>query len=303
MKLHELLSENVKTISLQVVKDQKLFGPVYHGTTEEGRKSIEQHGFKVVKDIDDRSEDRVHGYETSDYALGAPAPIHHLGWGVYFTTVKAIAMRFNWAGGPSTKGLTQYYLNIPRMTTINFASQRTMMKWWIENGYDFDWRNVPGEKNFANPAVMKERVRATNHMTEQLKSQYDAVWFKGKTLYKALDGDQVCIYEPEGKIFKVDPKLSKGLEVGAQVRIKDGAIEAYLKSYEERFAREITTKKEGNTVIFYNQNGAPFHKQPYGVKGIIINVRQAPKGKYYDIKWSKGGTVFNYVESELEALI
>jgi len=304
MKLHELLSENIKTISLQAVRDEKLFGPVYHGSTEENRKKIEQQGFRVIKDvIGVRSEERTHGFQTSDYALGIPAPIHFLGWGVYFTTVKSIAMKFNWAGGPSAKGLTAYYINAPRMTTINFAAPRTIMKWWIDNGYDFDWRNIPGEKNFMNPAVERERVRATDHMTEQLKSQYDAIWFKGKTMYKTLDGDQVCIYEPAGKIFKIDPKLSKGMEVGAIVKIKDGATEAYLKSYEERFAREITTKKEGNVVVFYNQNGSPFHKQPIGVKGTIMNIREAPNGKkYYDIKWTKGGSQFNYVESELEAL-
>lgn len=303
MKLSELLTENIKTLSLQQVRDQNLFGPVYHGSTEENRKKIEQQGFRVIKDtVGARAEERTHGFQTSDYALGIPAPIHFLGWGVYFTTVKSIAMKFNWAGGPSAKGLTAYYLNISRMTTINFGATNTMMKWWIANGYDFDWRNVPGEKNFMNPAVEKERVRATDHMTEQLKSQYDAVWYKGKGMYKLLDGDQVCIYEPEGKIFKVDPKLSKGLEVGAAVKIKEGAQEAYIKSYEERFRREITIKKEGNVVVFYNQNGAPFHRQPLGVKGTIVNIRQGPKGKYYEIRWSKGGTGFNYSESELEPL-
>jgi hypothetical protein len=304
MKLSELLTENIKTVSLQQVRDEKLFGPVYHGSTEESRKNISQQGFRVIKDIAGaRSEERTHGFQTSDYALGLPAPIHFLGWGVYFTTVKSIAMKFNWAGGPSAKGLTAYYLNTPRIATINFGATGTIMKWWIAHGYDFDWRNIPGERNFANPAVERERVRATDHMTEQLKSQYDAVWYKGKGMYKLLDGDQVCIYEPAGKIFKIDPKLSKGLEVGAQVKIAAGAEEVYLKSYEERFAKEITVKQEGNVRVFYNQNGSPFHRQPLGVKGTIMNITSAPNGKqFYHIKWTKGGTQFNYVESELEAL-
>jgi len=297
MKLRELLSENLKIISLQAAKDKNFFGPVYHGSSSAGRENIEKHGFKVIKGKD---EGAVHGYNISNYSSGKPAPVHHLGYGVYFTTVKAIAKKFNLDTG---RGLIEYYLDVPRIQQINFASPNTMMKWWIENGYDFDWKNIQGDQNFSNPNVEKERLRATERLTQTLKSKYDAVWFKGKTLYTALDGDQICVYEPEDRIFKIDPKLSKGMEIGAQVKIAAGATEAYLKSYEERFAKEITTKQEGNVIVFYNQNGSQFHRQPLGVKGTIMDIRNAPNGKkYYSIKWTKGGTQFNYVESELEFL-
>jgi hypothetical protein len=65
---------------------------------------------------------------------------------------------------------------------------------------------------------------ATMQMTNTLKSQYDAVWYKGKGLYKLLDGDQVCVYDP-GRIYEIDKKMAQSGQIGARVRRKsDGMI-------------------------------------------------------------------------------
>jgi len=91
---YKVTSATVKKISEGEAHKRGFFGPVYHGTTSEAREHIEREGFKVFIGLE-RSEDVRHGYLASAYANGRPAPIHHLGFGIYFTTAKAIGKQFN----------------------------------------------------------------------------------------------------------------------------------------------------------------------------------------------------------------
>jgi hypothetical protein len=199
------------TISLQDAKDRKLFGPVYHGTSSENWSKIDTEGFKVIEG-ETGSAGVSNGYEgTREYAAGVPAPVHHLGYGVYFTTSPTIAKMFN---GGTAKGLRTYYLDVPRLETINFAATNTMMKWWIKMGYNPD-------------VARRDRVTATKLLTENLKSQFDAVWFKGKTLRKTLDGDQVCVYDPS-RIYEIDKKLAKPGDIGSKVKRKSDGMKGTI---------------------------------------------------------------------------
>lgn len=225
IKLKSLICEaKVPKISLQQALDAKLFGPVYHGSTQEKLSRIEDTGFQVFVGLPRRG-DISHGYDFDDYHGGIPAPIHHLGFGIYFTTRKSIGKQYSFG---TVKGLKTYFLNVPKIETINFGATGTMMKWWRKNGYDFNPTYDPSNKDtfFGGDELNKagiERLRATIRLTDELKSKYDAVWFKGSGLYgRSLDGDQVCVYEPEGKVFEIDLSLSHGLDAGSKVRaVKD----------------------------------------------------------------------------------
>jgi hypothetical protein len=208
----EIDADKIRGISLQEVRDRKMFGPVWHGAPQERLEKINEEGFKIFV-TGPREGDTIHGYPEGDYHGGIPAPVHHLGYGVYFTTSPTIAKRFS---SGTMKGLKTYYLDVPRLETINFGAPRTMMKWWVENGYD--------------PELAKmDRVVATVKLTDSLKSKWDAVWFKGKGIHRLLDGDQVCVYDPS-RIYVLDPKLSKSGEAGAKVRRKsDGMVGVILK--------------------------------------------------------------------------
>lgn len=286
INLKSLICEaKVPKISLQQALDAKLFGPVYHGTNEARRTKIDQEGFKVFIGLQQRG-DTAHGYDFEDYFAGIPAPIHHLGFGIYFTTNKAIAKQYSFG---TMKGMKVYFLNVPQLETINFGAPRTMMKWWRQNGYDFkppyDTNNYKdvffGGKDLLR--VNYERLKATVNMTDELKSKYDAVWFKGKGIYRLLDGDQVCVYEPEGKIFEVDLSLAKGFEAGAKVRAK----------------REIFwSDREGSrygTAIPAGTIGIIKKKDPVGDEWKTLwsklpNHWAADVDKYIlTVKWKKGG--------------
>jgi hypothetical protein len=201
-------------ISLQEAKDRKLFGPVYHGTTEERRNVIDTEGFKIFEG-EEGSGDIRNGYRGNEaYSTqhsGVPAPVHHLGYGVYFTTSKNNAKMFN---ENSVKGMKTYYLDIPDYETINFAAPHTMMNWWIKNGYD-------------PQLAKKDRVAATKGLTESLKSKWDAVWFKGQGLRKLLDGDQICVYDPS-RVYEIDPTLSKPGDIGSKVRRKSDGMKGVI---------------------------------------------------------------------------
>lgn len=152
------------------------------------------------------------GYENGNYgSLSIPPPIHHLGFGIYLTTVKSIAKKF--AGG-FLRGMRIYYLDAPKMETINFGSTSRMMDWWINNGYDPDLAQK-GEVG---------RYAATVKLTNQLKSKYDAVWYKGQGMYRLLDGDQVVVFDPS-IIRQIDLSLSKGTDIGAKVVLKNDRID------------------------------------------------------------------------------
>lgn len=203
----EVEADSAPKISLQEAKDRNLFGPVWHGAPQDRLEKINEEGFKIFM-TGPREGETLHGYPGGDYHGGIPAPVHHLGYGVYFTTSATIAKNF--AGG-TIKGLKTYYLDVPRLETINFGAPRTMMKWWVDNGYDPD-------------LAKSDRIEATKALTDSLKSKYDAVWFKGKGIRRLLDGDQICVYDTS-RIYEIDKNLSKSGEIGSKVRRKaDGMI-------------------------------------------------------------------------------
>jgi len=131
---NRLLNEQIGKISLQYAIDNKFFGPIYHVTSEGNRDLINKDGFKIFYG-DARSGNTANGYELSNYSGGIPAPVHHLGFGIYFTTNKSIAKKYN--GGSGSK-LSTYFSNVPKLETINFGSPNTMMKWWLQNGYNYE---------------------------------------------------------------------------------------------------------------------------------------------------------------------
>jgi hypothetical protein len=237
----------VKKISKQEAIDRKMFGPVYHGTSRD-RGRIHEEGFKVYVG-DSGSSDLSHGYPNQPYQPGGrhPAPVHHLGYGIYFTTVKAIAKKFQGDG----KGMAEYYLDVPRLETINFGSPNTMMKWWVSQGYDLEMS-------------LKDRVKATEKLTDTLKSKWDAVWFKGQGIRKLLDGDQIVVFDP-ANIYLIDPTLSKAGEVGSKIkRLSDGMTGVLLGH------RKADPKYH---------NGAT---------------------KLLEVKWKKGGRDYNVYEKDIE---
>lgn len=248
----EVDADAAPKVSPQEATDRKLFGPVWHGTSEGRRRKIEEEGFKVFVG-GPMQGDIAHGYETSDYHGGVPAPVHHLGYGVYFTTSQAVAKQFAYG---TMKGMRTYFLDVPRLETINFGANRTMMKWWVDNGYDPE-------------LAKKDRVAATMKMTDQLKSKWDAVWFKGKGLHRLLDGDQVCVYDPS-RIYEVDPKLAKSGEIGSKVRRKDDGIVG------------VVVKREEIPERFRQFHGG--------------------ETEWMTVKWKKGGTQYNVFTKDVEFL-
>ena len=288
----DVINEDLNKISLQSATDKRMFGPVFHGTTEENRQRIGDEGFKVFVG-GDREENIRHGYPGERaYAAGIPAPIHHLGYGIYFTTVKTIAKAFN---VNSTKGLKTYYLDVPRLATINFGSTKRMMEWWIKNGYDGELAKQ-GQQG---------RIDATIKLTEQLKKDYDAVWFKGKSMYRLLDGDQVVVFDPKN-IYQIDPTLAGALDIGAKVRRTTDKFD-YRISYStdgsepQRTLNTIPTTPKGTIGTIIGKRPTEQILQQWK------NSNQDPAdawfkdSKYiYTIKWSKGGTESNAVDSHIE---
>jgi len=277
------LLESVKSISKQDAIDRGFFGPVYHGTSEGAWSEIEREGFRVFKGAARTGMVR-HGYERSDYGgTGSLPPVHHLGYGIYFTTAKAIAKQFGKAGGA-------YYLDVPRLETINFGSPRTMMAWWIRHGY--------------NPKIAAvNREYATELMTDNLASKYDAVWYKGKGLYRLLDGDQVCIYDP-ARIYHIDPSLSKGLEVGAKVRRKsDGMTGEILRkrrggAYSAQATLDILRKRLEDPGLSDDDRRAVADRIAWYADATAAGW----DGTYLEVRWKKGGTDGNVVAHEIEPI-
>jgi len=235
-------------ISLQEARDRGLFGPVWHGTPQESLKNIREEGFKVFETGPSEGP-TVHGYPDRPYHGGIPAPVHHLGYGVYFTTSKSNAKHF--AGG-TARGMRTYYLDVPRLETINFGAPRTMMGWWVDNGYDPELART-------------DRVEATRRLTQGLKSKYDAVWFKGKGIRRLLDGDQVVVFDPS-RIYEIDPGASKPGDIGSKVRRKSDGMVGVLKNVRplpedfrqfhggaERFL-EVKWKKGGTDFNVYDRD-------------------------------------------------
>ncbi|RTK95535.1 MAG: hypothetical protein EKK64_06850 [Neisseriaceae bacterium] len=215
----QILSE-LTQVGYQEVQNKKLFGPVYHGTTEESMSNIMTGGFKVFSG-QARTGDVRHGYILQEYADGKPAPVHHLGYGIYFTQSKSIFKQYQGSG----KGMKEFYLDVPRIETINFASPNTMMKWWVKNGYDMP--KLKELSNYAPSQVEEIRIKATQNMTNKIKQNYDAILFKGKGLYSLLDGNQICVYDPS-RIYLLNQELNDENEIfpGDKVKLKNikGAV-------------------------------------------------------------------------------
>lgn len=271
MKLKSLIcEERVPKISLQQAKDAGLFGPVYHGTNQDNIEKIGQEGFKLVI-APYGASGMSNGYQHQAYGFsGPPPPIHHLGFGIYFTTVLSIAKKYN---GGTTRGLRVYFLKIPKHETINFGATNTMMKWWIKNGYDPELAKQ-GEEG---------RYNATIKLTNELKSKWDAVWFKGKGLHTLLDGDQVCVFEPEGKIFEIDLTLSKGFDVGAKVKAKKDIV--HLNVNGQPYGPHITAGTVG--IIKSRREIDPYWKEKY--KEYPNNWLNEVDKYVLNVKWKIGG--------------
>lgn len=259
------------------VRDRKLFGPVYHGTTEDNRRKIDQQGFQVFVG-DARTGGVLNGYELQNYHDNIPAPIHHLGFGVYFTTSKTIAKKYN---GGTTKGLTEFYLEVPRLETINFGAYKTMMQWWRKNGYDMppvsDWSD--------KERIAQQRLQATINLTNTLKSKYDAVWFKGRGLNRLLDGDQICVFDPT-RIYRLNPDKGGANEnnigTGDRIVIKGTRIVTKVTSVREAMKTDwdeiVGPSKYQLSVAgdFGDPNGEM--QQVYGAR-----LREALKKNYADM--------------------
>jgi hypothetical protein len=320
------LLESVERISPTEAKSRGLMGPLYHGTMR-GIDDIRQNGFDVSRSIprgvglgvaqglggsyirDDVPIGSSNGYAFAPYGYtGIAPPIHHLGFGVYFTTVKAIAKMY---GGNSMKGVIEFYANVPDMIEINFAAERTMMKWWLQNGYTM------------TPEATEKRdfntwAKATMNLTKNLR-KYGAVHFLGKSGFnRALDGDQVCIYDPSVLVI-VDKKLATGLDVGSKV-VHTGDTKAYIGNRNDLYVDDVRPTDFGGWGKLGQQGGwrgvfwshrqgvdlprseaSPIHLiPPTGMVGEIINVRDHPTyGTSYDVRWAKGGVQYNYKASEL----
>lgn len=259
-EINSLILENLNMISPQEAVDRGMFGPVYHGTSQDKHELIDKEGFKVFVGHE-RDGAVTHGYLDNQYAMGYKPPIHHLGYGVYFTTSKTIAKEYNKG---TTKGLTPYYLDVNNIETINFGSPNKMMQWWIDNGFDAELAKTGAQG----------RVDATIKLTNNLKSKYDAVWFKGAGGFKRLlDGDQIVVYDPN-KIYRIDNTLVKDMEIGSKVVKVDNS----------------------------SDNIHDFHKKlhiPTGMVGVVVNRRKIddkfkhmhPENAnyFYEVRFAKGG--------------
>lgn len=278
------INESMQAVSLQTAKDTNMFYPVYHGTSEESYKNILDKGFSIPKGQFDQA--KRNSYLLTDYWGGIPAPTDHLGFGVYFTTVKNIAKNFakfndknSWTG---KKVLPEYALKVDNLETINFGSPKTMMKWWIDNGYDVEMAKEALRTN--NYGLRDE---ATRKMTEVLKSKYDAVFYKGQGLYKLLDGNQICVYDPKN-IFIIDKKAAKQGEIGSKVTLLDG-----------RKGTIVNVREIQKDYMDYISNPENFEKlTTMGKENAKKALDKNNDGKYYDVKLTKGGTIRNLYNTD-----
>lgn len=215
MRFRDFIFNEVQQIGYQDIQTRNFFGPVYHGSTSANIEQILKSGFRFEIGLP-RTGGTSHGFEYQEYAFGYPPPIHFLGYGVYFTTVKNIAKAYNHG---TLKGLREFYIDAPRVETINFGSPNTMMKWWRGNGYD-----VPAIKEISSlprNEINQIWIKSTENLTDNLKSKFDAVWYKGKGLKSLLDGDQVCVYDPSRiYVFEQTKNDPNQFLVGDRIKIK-----------------------------------------------------------------------------------
>lgn len=310
------LNESIDKVSKQYAIDHNYFGPVYHGTTSENLQSIIQNGFAVRTYL---SAGKLNAYPLQDYYGGIPAPMDHLGYGIYLTTVKTIAKNFARGKNPNI----QFFLDVPKIETINFGAPRTMMKWWIDNGYDEDLARTAlatGDESLGHEATLK--------LTTHLSSKYDAVYFKGKGLYRLLDGDQVCVYDPQ-RIKMIDLTLSLQYEIGSSVEaintikmneIGSGVIPAGTKgiiqkktkmgdAYLNQLKSMSTDKMLQMIDKAYNDRYGSLDDSIVGISkedytNYWLNKYKSQiesNGEYFTVKFKKGGT-FDVPKTEIKPL-
>ena len=269
----------LKKISKQEAIDKKMFGPVYHGTRPQNWENIFTQGFKIFY------ENPANTYLERPYDSGYFPPLHHLGYGIYFTSVKSIAKKFNFG---TERNLKEFYLDVHNICEIRFGSKKNMMKWWLENGYNGKLGKV-------------DRAKATKKMTNFLKSKYDAVWFKDKAMYgPALDGDQIVVFDPS-KIYMVDESLSGKKEIGSKVKSTEDIIRKTFQidsaTGEHKHGFEIDVPK-GTTGKIINRKS---------VQEIIKKFNFKPEENWaygseyiYTVKFNKGGTQHNLLDKDIE---
>jgi hypothetical protein len=285
-----LEGDSLPRISKQEAVDRGMFGPVYHGTTEDSRQSFLKKGFEIYVGQAGEGPTR-HGFQSGLWGGGNPIwPVHFLGYGIYFTTVKSIAKKFD-AGSRTLK--YEFYLDVPRMEVINFASPKKMMDWWVRQGFD--------------PELAKtDQVEATKKMTEALKQKYDAVWFKGKGLYHLMDGDQVCVFDTS-RIYLADPSLSTGTDAGAMVRRKfdgmPGVIlgkRPFLGGNTHQGNMDHLEKLLQDPALTADLDEERKERLRQSLERSRAAVAAGAEEAYFSVRWKRGGTEGNVYSSEFE---
>lgn len=299
-----LFEAAVEVISPQDAVDQKMFGPMYHGTQAD-LSDIIATGFDKYRSIPTNTNVTSNGYSFENYGqTGIAAPIHHLGFGTYFTTVKAIAKAY---AGNTMKGMSTFYLASTKVEEINFGSPNTMMRWWLANGYNMTVEDTRTRDR-------KAWLQATNNLTKTLSARSDAVWFLGKGMRKLLDGDQVCVFDPS-LIRVVDPKRATGLQIGAKVthtqvlktRFQGSNIFYVDDLKPDDFMTAGRLAGNGWRGVYRGDEAPhptvgrfPVHFiPPPGMVGIITRAPTEADG-WFSVKWKKGGEMYNYTREELQ---
>lgn len=324
MKIADIITEApVRTISKQEAVDGHMFGPVYHGTSEENRHTIDQQGFKVFGQ--DEEVTSRHGF-LGKFHTGYPGipPVHLLGYGIYFTPSKTVAKMYN---QDSARGLVEYYLDVPRLETIGFQSTNTMWRWWLQNGYNFNpallsRRDDPDNRYEGNYLLMQEQIRATKNLTQTLAAKYDAVYLKRNAFRRGIDSEQIVVFDPN-RIYRIDKNKSSGWDIGATVT--HNQIVHYSPELMQQRNLMVEPQPTGWTFITRpamdnnpNSPRIPLLKiPPPGMKGVIVEKREAPRDylptivdrRYLNqaqhwiaVKWQKGGVLHNYIEAELDPI-
>lgn len=296
---NSLLDEDtIKKVSVDVIRNKGMRGPFYHGTSAYKREMIDKEGFKVFYGKQERTGDISHGYDITDYEAGIPAPLHHFGFGIYFTAIKSIAKKFNLG---TMRGLKEYFLDVPNTVEINFASPRKMMDWWIKNGYDYKITNQSyvSDKNinFDLNVSIDERYRATINMTNVLKSKYDAVYFTSKGMYSLLDGNQICVYDPNN-IYLVDYDTSpRAPMVIAKHDIVNGtyATKRLVPKGTKGFVTDKTPTKERLEVLLEPSDDEDTKRR----REELIKKFEGSTFVYI-IQWTKGGNMYNVPDTWVE---
>lgn len=275
MKINISLCKN-SIVSKQDAINRGYFGPVYHGTSEFKQNEISKDGFKIF----------VGGAGVGNVTNGfseVAFPIHTLGYGVYFTESAASAKKY--AG--NNKQLKEYYLDVPKLETINYASRNTMMNWWISNGFD--------------PLLnSKDRIAATLKMTEVLKSKFDAVYHKGKSVGRSFDGNQICVFDPS-RIYEVDPNLSKGFEIGARVKRKTDGMKGVILEIFKLDTTKVLSMLHARLNEITEEEKERFLPVIANRIKTVGEIDKLPAELHFmlKIRWSKGGTEYNIAPNEV----